>query len=157
MKNNRVVLFAIAVLIGLVSWLIVLSIQRSNQINNLLVQVQTIENIKPINGKDGKTPIKGVDYTDGINGNNGRNGKSGIGLNGADGQNATPDQIAAAVADFLTANPPAKGDTGPSGDAGAPARQIQIRCNPLKLQNEWRYVGDSGWTPLDKVTSCVGL
>lgn len=73
------------------------------------------------NGKDGKSPIKGIDYNDGINGQNGSNG-----FNGVDGKDGV-------------------GQKGDPGNPGQPGRETEFRCEPDTYNYQYRYVGDEGW------------
>lgn len=62
---------------------------KVDYINSIIEnKLKSIEDIKVINGENGKTPIKGIDYSDGLNGKDGTNGQNGIdGVNGKDGTN----------------------------------------------------------------------
>lgn len=96
-------------------------------------------------GKDGYTPVKGIDYRDGIDG---RSIVGPKGNDGKDGQNATPEQIAQAVAEYC-ANGNCKGEKGNQGEPGASGREIELRYNQSKERWEYRYVGDDAWQPVE--------
>lgn len=168
MKLERKLLLAILLLIGLVCWLIALSLQRppSGQVTNALTQIQRIEQrLDQLEGPvQTQTIIRQVpvDGTNGISGSSGANGSNGVGrdgitiqgpmgLTGATGASAYDLWLSigntGTVTDFLNSL---------QGQNGTAARITIIRCNPIKLQNEWQYLGDTIWQPLDKVISCVG-
>lgn len=64
--QDRKLLIAILILIGLVAWLIVLSLNRSADISANKQQIELLKQQVRI-AKDGYSPIKGVDYFDGQN------------------------------------------------------------------------------------------
>lgn len=172
MKSDKKLWLAIGVLAGLIIWLIILSFQRGNQLNNVIQAVQNNTNSKPkiIYGINGRTPIKGIDYVDGSSGSNGLSVR---GSTGATGGTLPPIQPQAAL----------NGTTGPSGASaydlwlgvgntgtiddflnsihgqdgapGAPAREREWRCNPITGQEESRLIGDSLWQPMYKVLGCL--
>jgi hypothetical protein len=45
--------------------------------------------------------------------------------------------------------PPEKGEKGDPGDPGQPGREIELRLNPQTKLFEYRYVGDTRWTPVE--------
>lgn len=90
-------------------------------------------------GKDGYTPIKGVDYFDGIKGDDGLQGirgEQGVkGETGATGQTGT---------------------TGEKGLQGEPGKLIILRCNTKKNRWEYKYEGDDTWQILnDEKVACT--
>lgn len=119
MKTDRKLLVAIFILIGLVSWLVVLSLDRSEKVNRALKEIETIrvaqlEQPKVIKGVDGYTPVLGVDYFNGSDGTPGAQGVQGI--------------------------PGAKGEKGDKGD---PAPTIIIDCIKGKISK--KVFGDTLW------------
>ena len=96
-------------------------------------------------GKDGKNGITPPCYFEATRcvGSTGITGASGTnGANGLNGNNATAEQIAVAVAEYLKANPPAKGDTGESGKDGNDGRELEL-CYMRDGRVGQRYVGDN--------------
>lgn len=81
--------------------------------------------------------------------------------NGVNGNNATDEQIANAVASYLAANPPAagkdgadstvpgpQGETGATGETGPSAPKYQQRCKDFsnkKSQVQWKYDNEETW------------
>lgn len=103
-------------------------------------------------GKDGKNGITPPCYFEstkcvgatGMTGSSGTNGATGL-----NGNNATPEQIAVAVAEYLKANPPSKGDTGDSGKDGNDGREIEL-CYLRNGSTGQRYVGDTTCREIEK-------
>lgn len=134
---------ATAFICGLVLW-------ASVQVKNLKSQViglssAKVQVIRGIDGKDGVTTYKTITVT--VPGKDGANGK--------DGQNATSDQIAAAVAAYLRLNP-VVGLPGIKGDPGSPGnngRTLQIRVDYTTCQLEEKYIDDDSWTPVAQLSS----
>lgn len=124
-------LLALLLLIVMVGILIVLSLDnraegfiRDRQVSELRETVSKLEKrqfIQPLNGKDGKTPVKGIDYFDGKDGTNGKDGKDGKSIVGP------------------------KGDTGEKGEKGDPAPEIDISCIAGMVMKH--YTGDLIWQP----------
>lgn len=54
---------AILTLIGLVSWLVIISVSRNQEIDGALKEIEKLKQITPKEGKAGHTPLLGVDYT----------------------------------------------------------------------------------------------
>lgn len=127
MKTDRKLLVAIFILIGLVSWLVVLSLDRSEKVNRALKEIEAIkvaqlEQPKVIKGIDGHTPVLGVDYFNGKDGAPGLQGIQGV--------------------------PGAKGEKGDKGD---PAPVIIIDC--VKGFISQKVLGTTLWETSD--ISCV--
>lgn len=156
MKNDKKTLLALVVLILLIVWLIMISLnnktasdQQNIKINRLAEDNQALEvklsEIQPIKGTDGKTPVLGVDYTNGKNGTPGVKGDTGAqgaagtpGKDGNDGKSAY--QIAVdngfkgSEKDWLDSLKGTKGD---------PAPELDINCvNGLIAK---KYTGDLFW------------
>lgn len=73
-----------------------------------------IDGINGSDGADGKTPVKGVDYFDGVDGKDGQNGKDGV--SATHSWNGTTLTITSASG---TSSANLKGDKGDKGDTGA--------------------------------------
>lgn len=132
MKRGDIKLWvAILVLIGLVLYLIFISVRtgesRQRQIDQLRQIVHTLPTTQP---KDGYTPVKGVDYTDGAPGPVGPQGKTGdkgdAGSQGPQGEPGIP------------------GKDGAQGDPGADGRTQELKCDGGQLKT--RYSGDFLWS-----------
>ena len=154
--NNIPIFVALVVLIALVLLLVVISMnskvpinsvdpRRIDEINEVIknynlnqVQVQKqLEKLLFSTPKDGE---KGDTGAQGQKGDVGAQGPQGVqGVQGAQGNEGPKGE---------------KGDTGGRGEDGV-SKIPEFRCNKVKLQNEWRYVGDSFWKPLDKVVACA--
>lgn len=90
-------------------------------------------------GKSGEQGQIGQSGNNGANGSNGQNGSSGpqgnqgsqgnLGLSGEKGDKGD------------------KGDVGDTGSQGPPGKTVFLRTNPLTLQEECRYAGDTDWRP----------
>jgi type II secretory pathway pseudopilin PulG len=72
MKTDKKLLLAIVILIGLVAWLIVISLNKDEKLNNAMNAInqlqQKIDKFQKLQSyvpKDGHTPILGVDYFNG--------------------------------------------------------------------------------------------
>lgn len=154
MKRDVKLWAAIILLICLTLYLIFISAKagesRQRQIDGLRVNVHSIERIikdsvqTTHNGKDGYTPVKGIDYFDGKDGKSivgpkgdtgaaGQNGESAYDIWVSRGNTGTP-------ADFLES---LKGDTGARGPA------LNLRCFSGILQT--KYSSDTFWKDSDIV------
>ena len=129
-----ILLVIIVVLFSILNIWLIFSLDKSHE-NRVQGQINHIYEIinelpKPINvtnGKDGYTPIKGIDYTDGANGKNGTDGKNGI--NGIDGTN---------------------------GKDGMDGLTPDIRCNTTLNAWQVRYGSDELWQVLgDEPVKCT--
>lgn len=87
-----------------------------------------------IPGGAGATGLPGTPGSPGADGSAGKDGASGSagspgapGQPGAPGAPASPAQVAAAVQEYLAANPPARGAAGPSGPAGPGPTDQQVQ------------------------------
>lgn len=164
MKPDRKLWAAIFLLIGLIIILIVISVNRNNELNRALRELEHIKQSsfvpKVIDGKNGHTPILGVDYTvsngkdapiypppkDGINGLNGLSIMGSPGLNAYElavenGFQGTQQQWL----DSLKV-------TGAKGD---PGDTLQISCQ--KGYQVTKSSSDSFWQPTlvgDKHVKC---
>jgi hypothetical protein len=90
--------------------------------------LESIPSPKPIDGKDGYTPIKGIDYFD---------GKSIKGEKGDPGTNSV-----STVETIIKEIP----ITGEKGDNGLPGLQLEIYVDPEYCILMTRYQGDDSWT-----------
>lgn len=136
MKADKKSWLALVILIGLVIWLIFISLgnrsadsEQNKKINQLTEQNQLLDgkisNIKPIDGKNGKAPVKGVDYKDGDKGPKGDTGTT-----GKKGDKGTKGDA---------------GKTGAIGPQGAPARELLLDCVNSTIMK--KYYGDDFWQP----------
>lgn len=133
MKSGKATLFAVIVLIGLVTWLIIISFQKTGELSQAIQRVQQYNPQQPevidyekisnlveqeVNRqvKSLPKPTNGVDGTDGQNGANGNNGTDGH--NGQSGKSAYEIWLDAGnhgtVAEFLASLRGEKGDRGES-------------------------------------------
>ena len=87
MKRDWKLYLAFLVLIGLIIWLIVLSLDKNTKLDRALQEIETIKEQPKTQPQviNGKTPIKGIDYFDGLNGENGHNGYNGQSIQGPQG------------------------------------------------------------------------
>lgn len=90
-------------------------------------------------GKDGYTPVKGLDYADGIDGRDGRDGKTIVGPAGPPGESIVGPQGPVGP----------QGEPGIQGEPGADGRNIETRCVQTDngARHDWRYEGDLSWQP----------
>lgn len=128
MKPDRKLYFAMVILIGLVIWLIYISSDRPsrNDIRNALAEIKQLKDqraSKPADGRDGHTPILGLDYTvrngdNGHNGANGTNGSTPVSIPGPIGPSnydlARQDGFTGSLGEWLESLK-VKGDSGPAG------------------------------------------
>lgn len=127
MKNDRKLLVAILVLIGLVLWLIMLSIDNRE---NYRSTQRAIEELKAeqakqptiLQGKPGKTPVLGVDY---FNGEDGQSIPGAAGQPGPRGPAGTPGK------------PGAKGEPGKDGSDGKSAYELAVSQGFRGTVKEW--------------------
>jgi len=140
MKNDRITTWLVFILIILVAVLIILQLRQQDFIEfRINSAFQGISITAGKDGKDGYTPVKGIDYFDGVNGYtpiknvdyfDGYTPVKGVDyFDGRDGQSI-------------------KGDKGDKGDQGEHGRTPSIRCNVELNQWEVKYEGDEDWTIL---------
>lgn len=115
------------IVIGTVFWGSYQIRELKNQLNALDTQKPTI--IKGINGKDGVTTLRTLTVTLPAK-------------DGKDGQNATPEQIAAAITNYLQKNPPIQGKDGHPGVDG---RTLYFRVTSACVE-QTKYTDDDTWT-----------
>ena len=156
MKNKLQLAITILMVIGLAIGIFALAYLIKNQ-DNLSLKVDTFEStlskLNPINGKDatdeqilngialyckqhndctgkdGKSPIKGIDYNDGMS----IKGDKGDSIKGDKGDSIKGD---------------AGADSTVPGSAGTPGPGTERRCvvvSPSSRRIEWRNEGDDGW------------
>lgn len=130
------IVILIFVIFSLGSW-------QLSQVRDIASQshVQAVQGPPGLNGVNGKTETI-VTYTP-----------------GKDGQNATDEQVAAAVDKYMAAHPVQNGkdgkdgtngvdgQNGAQGNLGAPGLVVFLR-QTLLGNWECRYAGDTGWQPL---------
>jgi hypothetical protein len=121
------------------------------KVRELQIKTIQLEFERPLNGKDGYTPIKNVDYFDGRDGEKGEKGDS---VKGDTGEQGAPGLSAYEIAvkngfigteqEWLDS---LKGEAGATPD---------IRCNYVKNRWEIRYSITAGWKVLNGVpTPCT--
>lgn len=91
------------------------------------------------------TPIKGQDGVEGMQGLNGISGEK-----GAKGDAGVKGDTGATGATGAVGEPGIQGDQGIQGEPAAPARETELRTNPLNNNLEWKYVDDTSWHLLIK-------
>lgn len=128
MKNDRWTNFLIFILIVLVGILVFLQISQYIGID---VKIKSaVESVNLKNGKDGYTPIKGIDYIDGKDGITPIKGKDYFdGKDGSDGIGQ-------------------KGDPGEKGKDGSNGLTPELRCNTQKNRWEVKYESSESWRVL---------
>lgn len=151
-KTDYKLLVAVLILIGLVGWLLVVSVHRSEELSRALTTIDQVKSqIQIISqpGKDGYTPIKGVDYFDGRDGVNGRSG-----LDGQNGQDALPllgppGQPGPSAYDVwkLAGNEGTLEDylTSLKGEKGDRGENPSVRTNEATGDLEYKNPGDVFW------------
>lgn len=132
LRKHVLVLTSIVLLLvlGIVAWG---SIEIS-RLRSVVASIEIPQAINGIDGKDGYTPIKGVDY---IDGNDGRDSLS----------------TTTIVKEPIYTNipiPGPKGEKGDKGEQGSPGQTIVLRINPITLLSECRFLGDIDWQSLDE-------
>lgn len=173
MKTDKKLLLAVVILIGLVVWLIAISLNKNedlnkamNSINQLEQKIDKLQKTQSYIPKDGKTPVLGVDYFNGesIQGNPGNSayqvailkGFKGTeeewikSLKGKDG-NSVIGNTGKSAYQLAVDN----GFNGTQkewleslkvkGDQGDPARELDIDCIAGYISK--RYAGDMFWQP----------
>lgn len=143
-NKNTFLKILIVVQIILMMFLICKLLQRTSPIS--------VTHEVPIPGKDGRTPVKGVDYFDGKDGENAVSNNTLRVVDQPIYTNIAPtnDQLAQAVATYCQQNN-CQGPAGQPGDPGASARPEEQRCVvglDGRSQIQHRYQGDDGWTTL---------
>lgn len=158
MKIDKTVLIALIVLIGLVVWMIHLSIQRSNDISHAMDRINTVESRKPesidysriqeaIKTEIAKQVVKteALIPKDGLDGADGRDGQSiqgKDGINGKDGKSTYQLWLDAGntgtVQDFLQSIKGEKGDTVVPIFC-APSLQFQLKSK-MPTDVFWQFV-----------------
>jgi hypothetical protein len=152
MKPDRKLSIAVLILMGLVVWLLVISIQRSDQINSISKEIETLQMAtnkpspvvqQPLNGK---TPVLGVDYFNGVNGSPGETGQPGqsiVGPQGPSGMNGMSAYDIAVKNGFTGTEDQWLNSLKVKGDKGDPAKELMIQCIQGLLQE--KYQNDSFW------------
>lgn len=137
MRHDRKLLFAVLLLIGLVVWLLIISINRPNDAEKMQRSIaelqERIEKIPTVvYGIDGKTPVLGVDYF------NGQNGQSVHGPKGDKGDSV-------------------QGPKGDKGDRGESAYEIAVRHGFIGTEAAWlkSLKGDKGDAAEDPIIECI--
>ena len=94
-----------------------------------------------VRGKDGTTPVKGLDYLDGLDGKNGINGRDGyIGLDGKDGKNGKNGErgyIGKTGQDGKDGLDGKNGTKGQDGNDGLTAYEIAVKNGYKKSEKKW--------------------
>lgn len=160
--KDKAILVAVVVLIGLVSLLLVISLQRSKELAKATERISQIEMAKPEIVDYGKVAeitrqyiqqqfanlprqhdgINGVDGTNGKDGNNGKDGRD-----GADGKSAYELWLGAGnegtVKEFLDSL---------KGEKGDPGQTPQLRLNPTTGEVETKLPTDFFWQTVQTCT-----
>lgn len=158
MKDNKAVLLAVIILIGLVSWLLVISLHRDREFSKGMERINRIETAQPetidylkiseitkkqIADQLAKlpTPKDGTNGSNGSNGANGNNGESGRdGRDGVNGKSAYELWLDAGnegtMQDFLN---------WLKGEKGDPGQTPQLRLNPITGVVETKLPTDFFW------------
>lgn len=68
-------------------------------------------------------------------------------VNGTNGKDATDEQVAKAVENYMASHPVKDGTNGQDGKDG---RTVFIRFNPVTLTEECKYLGDLLWQPIEE-------
>lgn len=157
MKTDRKLWAAIIILIALVAWLVVISLQKASDTDKALKEIEQLKqsiSVEPkvTNGINGKSPILGVDYTvqNGSNGTPGLQGATGLpGTNGLNGQNGAQGSPGLSAYDIAVENGfigtqsqwllSLQGNQGPVG----PSLVVSCINNLINTQ----YIGDAFWQP----------
>jgi hypothetical protein len=141
MKTDRKLLIAVLLLIGLVSWLLLLSINKDKETETIRQTLNELLNKRMDIPKDGKTPVLGIDYLNGVN--------------------ATDDQVQKAVYAYMDAHPIKNGTNGldaPTASDGASAYQLAIVAGFTGTMKEWldslKIKGDKGDTAPELDIDC---
>lgn len=170
MKENRKILLLTLALVGLFALLIVISSHESRKRGDntthikelVIIQKKQQDYEKKLEAQYNKVesqlqylidhpPKNGTNGVNGANGAGGKNGDSGKnGSNGNDGKSAYDLWL-----NLGNIGSPQEFINSLQGQDGTSPPEIELRCNALKLQNEWRYKGTSAWHALDKVSLCV--
>jgi|ERR1044072_2915938 hypothetical protein len=172
MKKDRTILVALLILIGLVAWLLVVSINRSNDLQKQIALIKQTQLLQPEpqqplapqkpakNGSDGKDGSSCTTaQTSGGAVVHCSDGTTSTVSNGKNGTNAAPAKNGKSAYELWQE----QGNRGSltdffnslKGDSGTDSRPIELRCDPLRLLNEWRPLGTTVWQPLDKVLECA--
>jgi hypothetical protein len=151
---SRIIWILLAILLALSLYSNYLLVSEKNVLDNMIAtKLDSIKIPIPKDGKDGYTPIKGVDYFDGTNGKNATNSQiqQAVGnylavhpvQNGTDGKNgtnATDSQVQQAVNNYMDTHPITNGKDGDTP---------QIQCDPVRNLWEMRYTGTDNWQLLN--------
>jgi hypothetical protein len=133
-RLKRFIVISWGLLLAVVLLLAVLGSLQASKLNRSIQVSNTAPKI-----------IKGVDGKDGLPGEQGLPGIPGSpGTPGTDGQNITPDQIVAAVTQYMTLNPV----TGQQGPAGTDGKNLQVQIDPASCLLESKYDTDAFWSVL---------
>src|ERR1043165_1777576 len=145
MRGDWKLLAAVLILIGLVVWLLVLTMDRDREIEKVNQAIQKLQAVKTptvINGVNGITPVKGIDYFDGAKGDK---GDTVVGPKGDQGGPGASAYDIAVVNGFKGTEKQCLASLKVKGDKGDPAPELVIDCaNNLLVK---KYNGDSFWQP----------
>lgn len=138
------ILFVIFLFCALLFWVSLELRQLKSQValNTSIIGSQPVQPIRVVNGRDG-APGLSIQGPVGLQGLQGTSGK--------DGQNATADQIAAAVAAYLASHP-VVGLTGPKGDSGQDGKTLEIQLDTKSCLLEEKYSTDDFWQPIAQLS-----
>jgi len=143
------VLTVIFLLVILVSFITYKVATIENSLNIIIQQQDSLKVIKGINGKNGYTPIKGIDYFDGAPGKDGTNAIS---------TNTVVEKDTTTVQEV-----PLQGTQGAQGEPGTPGKdapELEIQIDPTTGNLETKYSTDAIWNTLvpcqQLLVSCPG-
>lgn len=150
-QRDSKLFYAVLLLIGLMIALIILTLNRNSDIRQLKLQIQEIQRQIPVKGtmgKDGRTPVLGIDYfiQNGKDGapapiaKDGRDGHDGLSIPGSNGLSAydlaIQNGFQGTLAQWLDS-------LKIKGDNGDPGAALQIGCINNKLST--KYNDDTFW------------
>lgn len=139
-KKQTTILFILVVtmLLAIIVAACIYVIRNDNRLKNLesLLSKQP-KIVQPVDGKNGYTPIKGVDYFDGTNGKDGKDSHS---THTIEKQTIVENNIKEVIKEI-----PIKGAEGKKGNDGL-TQQLLVDINTCYLMS--KYTNDDSWLPL---------
>jgi len=158
MKKDSRIILAFVVLAGLMVLLLVVSMQRNQQVNKAIATIQGLQaqveqlketKVQVVNGRDGYTPVKGVDYFDGANGVSIQGNMGPQGIQGPVGPQGPQGAVGLSAYDIwkLAGNDGDLQDflVSLKGEKGDPAQPPQVQVNPETGDLEFKNAQDFFW------------